>query len=147
MGHGAPGLLSYAGGFGPPGASGSSESRPWLWTLPSMAPGPLPGPQCRIGGPFMMIKDKLLGRLQGLPLKRENTFIWEKPQWAWAFAFSTLPSRFYSLGCLPHFLVTGGQVAPWRRCGPVAQAASVKSRGFAASDRGGGAVPGEAGPC
>lgn len=36
-------------------------------------------------------------RLQGLPLKKENMFIGKTSQWAWGFAFSTLPRRFYHL--------------------------------------------------
>lgn len=135
VGHEAPGLLGYpASAFGPPGPSGSSESRPRLWTLPSVAqeqafcsPGGA-APSSPVQNWRYLYDDKgQTVRLQGLPLQRENRLIWEKPQWAWAFAFSTFPSRFYSLGCLPHFLVPGGQMAPWRRCEPVAQAASVKS--------------------
>lgn len=93
--------------------------------------------------------DEQTVRLQGLPSKKENMFIWKTSQWAWGLAFATFP-RFSLHGrasrcCRRPSLPPGDKWLDGARDGvsqwlgaPMAQAASVKSRGFAASDRGGG---------
>lgn len=95
----------------------SAESRPWLCTLTLLGTGTsFPGGWGAAPRVLMQNQKHLYDdneqtvRLQGLPLKKENMFIWKKSQWAWGFAFSTFPRRFYRLKSaargLPHFLVT-----------------------------------------
>lgn len=89
----------------------SAECRPWLCTLTLLGTGmSFPGGWGAAPHALMQNDNEQTVRLQGLPLKKENMFIWKKSQWAWGFVFSAFPRRFYGLKSaargLPHFLVT-----------------------------------------
>lgn len=91
----------------------SAESRPWLCTVTLLGTGTsFPGGWGAAPHALMQNQRHLYGdneqtvRLQGLPLKKENMFIWKKSQWVGGLPFPHSPEGFTVLRVLQEAFLT-----------------------------------------